>query len=61
MEEDGTEVNISSDSYSASCRLITCIVVEVDDEEYFSTLSDNTVLMVLFKDDIWSPQGPAYT
>ena len=34
---------------------------EVDDEEYFSTLSDNTVLMVLFKDDIWSPQGPAYT
>jgi len=34
---------------------------EVDDEEYFSTLSDNTVLMLLFKDDIWCPQGPAYT
>ena len=58
MEEDGTEVNISSEC----CRLqVNPIVVEVDDEEYFSTLSDNTVLMVLFKDDIWSPQGPAYT
>ena len=44
------------------CRQqVNPIVVEVDDEEYFSTLSDNTVLMVLFKDDIWSPQGPAYT
>ena len=34
---------------------------EVDDEEYFSTLEDNTVFMLLFKHDIWSPQGPAYT
>jgi len=34
---------------------------EVDDEEYFSTLADNTVFMLLFKEDIWSPQGPAYT
>ena len=34
---------------------------EVDDEEYFSTLTDNTVFMLLFKEDIWSPQGPAYT
>ena len=42
------------------CR-VHPIILEVDDEEYFSTLSDNTVLMVLFKDDIWSPQGPAYT
>ena len=59
MEEDGTEVNISSERQG---RLqVNPIVLEVDDEEYFSTLSDNTVLMVLFKDDIWSPQGPAYT
>ena len=59
MEEDGTEVNISSEWQG---RLqVNPIVLEVDDEEYFSTLSDNTVLMVLFKDDIWSPQGPAYT
>lgn len=34
---------------------------EVDDEEYFSTLADNTVFMLLFKEDIWSPEGPAYT
>ena len=34
---------------------------EVDDEEYFSTLEDNTVFMLLFKHDIRSPQGPAYT
>ena len=34
---------------------------EVDDEEYFSTLTNNTVFMLLFKEDIWSPQGPAYT
>jgi len=34
---------------------------EVDDEEYFSTLADNTVFILLYKEDIWSPQGPAYT
>ena len=33
---------------------------EVDDEEYFATLQDNTNLMLLFKEDIWSPEGPAY-
>ena len=59
MEEDGTEVNTL---YSISVQSrVNPIILEVDDEEYFSTLSDNTVLMVLFKDDIWSPQGPAYT
>ena len=59
MEEDGTEVNILYLS-AVQCR-VNPIIPEVDDEEYFSTLSDNTVLMVLFKDDIWSPHGPAYT
>ena len=59
MEEDGTEVNTLY-SISVQCRA-NPIILEVDDEEYFSTLSDNTVLMVLFKDDIWSPHGPAYT
>ena len=59
MEEDGTEVNISTERQGS--LQVNPIVLEVDDEEYFSTLSDNTVLMVLFKDDIWSPQGPAYT
>ena len=34
---------------------------EVDDEEYFKTIEGNTVLMLLLKDDIWSPEGPPYT
>jgi len=33
---------------------------EVDDEEYFQTLERNTMLMLLLKDDIWSPEGPPY-
>jgi hypothetical protein len=33
----------------------------VDEEEYFQTLPDNTTLMLLFKDDMWSPYGPPYT
>ena len=28
---------------------------EVDDEEYFQTIEANTMLMLLSKDDIWSP------
>ena len=34
---------------------------EVDDEEYFQTIEDNTTFMLLLKDDIWSPYGPPYT
>ena len=34
---------------------------EVDDEEYFQTIEANTLLMLLSKDDIWSPEGPPYT
>ena len=34
---------------------------EVDDEEYFQTIEANTMLMLLSKDDIWSPDGPPYT
>ena len=30
---------------------------EVDEEEYFQTIKDNTMLMLLFKDDIWTPYG----
>lgn len=33
---------------------------EVDDEEYFQTLEKNTMLMLLLKEDIWSPEGPPY-
>lgn len=33
---------------------------EVDDEEYFQTLADNTMFILLLKDDIWSPSGPPY-
>jgi len=33
---------------------------EVDDEEYFQTIESNTMLMLLLKDDIWSPEGPPY-
>ena len=31
---------------------------EVDDDEYFQTIEGNTMLMLLLKDDIWSPEGP---
>merc|ERR1712083_1255527 len=34
---------------------------EVDDEEYFQTLPVNTRLMLLLKENLWSPDGPAYT
>ncbi len=31
---------------------------EVDDEEYFQTLPENTLLMLLIPGDKWSPFGP---
>ena len=39
-----------------------CLVLEedgtaVDIEEYFQTMKDNTMLMLLFKDDYWTPYG----
>jgi len=34
---------------------------EVDEEEYFQTLPDNTNLMLLLKEDVWSPFGPPFT
>ena len=34
---------------------------EIDDEEYFQSLPDNTKLMLLLEQDIWSPIGPPYT
>jgi len=34
---------------------------EVDEEEYFQTLPANTLLMLLFSGDRWSPFGPPFT
>ena len=34
---------------------------EVDEEEYFQTLPANTLLMLLFVGDRWSPFGPPFT
>ena len=34
---------------------------EVDEEEYFQTLPANTLLMILFVGDRWSPFGPPFT
>ena len=34
---------------------------EVDDEEYFQSLPNNTRLMLLLDQDIWSPVGPPYS
>ena len=34
---------------------------ELDDEEYFQSLPDNSRLMLLLHQDIWSPVGPPYT
>ena len=34
---------------------------ELDDEEYFQSLPDNSRLMLLLPQDIWSPVGPPYT
>ena len=31
---------------------------EIDDEEYFQSLADNTLLMLLHHQDLWSPVGP---
>ena len=31
---------------------------EVDEEEYFQTMKENTMLMLLLRDDIWTPYGP---
>ena len=33
---------------------------ELEDEEYFQTLPDNTRLMLLLHPDIWSPVGHQY-
>ena len=33
---------------------------EIDDEEYFQSLADNTLLMLLHHQDLWSPVGPPY-
>ncbi len=34
---------------------------EVDEEEYFQTLPENTLLMLLHVGDRWSPYGPPFT
>ncbi len=34
---------------------------EVDEEEYFQTLPENTLLMLLHVGDRWSPFGPPFT
>ena len=34
---------------------------EVDEEEYFQTLPENTLLMLLHVGDKWSPFGPPFT
>ena len=34
---------------------------EVDEEEYFQTLPANTLLMLLYVGDRWSPFGPPFT
>ena len=33
---------------------------EIDDEEYFQSLADNTMLMLLHQQDLWSPVGPPH-
>ena len=33
---------------------------EVDDEEYFQSLPENTTLMLLHHQDIWAAEGPPY-
>ena len=33
---------------------------EIDDEEYFQTLQDNTTLILLLREDVWAPYGPPY-
>ena len=33
---------------------------EVDEEEYFQTLPDNTLLVLLHKGDKWTPYGPPF-
>ena len=33
---------------------------EVDEEEYFQTLPENTLLMLLYIGDKWSPYGPPF-
>jgi len=34
---------------------------EVDEEEYFQTLPDNTLMMLLLPGDKWKPFGPTFT
>ena len=34
---------------------------EVDEEEYFQTLPTNTLLMLLYVGDRWSPYGAPFT
>ena len=33
---------------------------EVDEEEYFQTLPDNTLLVLLHQGDKWTPYGPPF-
>ena len=33
---------------------------EIDDEEYCQSLADNTRLMLLHQQDLWSPVGPPH-
>ena len=33
---------------------------EVDEEEYFQTLPENTLLILLHSGDKWSPYGPPF-
>eukprot|EP00091_Calanus_sinicus_P020266 TRINITY_DN5441_c0_g1_i2.p1 TRINITY_DN5441_c0_g1~~TRINITY_DN5441_c0_g1_i2.p1 ORF type:complete len:142 (-),score=41.84 TRINITY_DN5441_c0_g1_i2:71-496(-) len=51
-------------NYADGCEVYLVLEedgTEVDDEEYFQSLPDNTRLMLLLDQDIWSPVGPAYS
>ena len=51
-------------NYSDWCEVYIVLEedgTEVDDDEYFQSLPDNTRLMLLLDQDIWSPVGPAYS
>ena len=59
LEEDGTEVDSEQDDDDHDDDTDEDDV-EVDDEEYFQSLPDNTRLMLLHHQDLWSPVGPPY-
>eukprot|EP00091_Calanus_sinicus_P020265 TRINITY_DN5441_c0_g1_i1.p1 TRINITY_DN5441_c0_g1~~TRINITY_DN5441_c0_g1_i1.p1 ORF type:complete len:142 (-),score=41.00 TRINITY_DN5441_c0_g1_i1:60-485(-) len=51
-------------NYADGCEVYLVLEedgTEVDDEEYFQSLPDNTRLMLLLDQDIWSTVGPAYS